>query len=71
MHEITINLHMHTRFSDGHGSHADIARAAIEAGLDAVIVTDHYVRIEGPQGYFREGTDRVLVRPRGDGGECE
>ena len=61
MHEITINLHMHTRFSDGHGSHADIATAAIGAGLDAVIVTDHNVRVDGPQGYYREGADRVLL----------
>jgi hypothetical protein len=61
MHEITINLHMHTRYSDGHGSHTDIARAAISAGLDAVIVTDHNVWVNGPGGYFREGTDRVLL----------
>ena len=29
MHEIVINLHMHTRYSDGAGSHRDIARAAL------------------------------------------
>ena len=40
MHEIILNLHMHTRYSDGTGSHRDIARAAIRAGLEAVIVTD-------------------------------
>ena len=31
MHEIVINLHMHTPYSDGHGTHDDIAQAAIRA----------------------------------------
>lgn len=61
MHEITINLHMHTRYSDGHGSHSDIVRAALDAGLDAVIVTDHNVWIKGPEGYVQDGTKRVLL----------
>ncbi|HUF39823.1 MAG TPA: CehA/McbA family metallohydrolase [Anaerolineales bacterium] len=59
--EITVNLHMHTRYSDGHGAHTDIARAALAAGLDAVIVTDHNIWISGLGGYFREGAGRVLV----------
>ncbi len=45
MHEIVVNLHMHTRYSDGTGTHKDIAQAAIKTGLDAVIVTDHNVLI--------------------------
>jgi len=61
MHEIVINLHMHTRYSDGHGSHQDIADAALETGLDAVIVTDHNVWVDGPQGYYRDGDKRVLM----------
>jgi predicted metal-dependent phosphoesterase TrpH len=51
MPEIILNLHMHTRYSDGSGLHADIAHAALNAGLDAVIVTDHNVLISGPAGY--------------------
>jgi len=31
MHEITVNLHMHTFFSDGHATHEEIARAALHA----------------------------------------
>jgi len=61
MHEVIINLHMHTRYSDGSGSHADIARAALRAGLDAVIVTDHNVWVQGPEGYYKEGAKRVLL----------
>ena len=61
MHEIITNLHMHTRYSDGTGLHADIARAALKAGLDAVIVTDHNVLVQGPEGYYKEGKNRVLL----------
>lgn len=61
MHEIIINLHMHTWYSDGHASHADIAQAAMRAGLDAVIVTDHNVWVKGIEGYFQENDRRVLL----------
>jgi hypothetical protein len=44
---------MHTRYSDGSGTHKDIAEAAIRAGLDAVIVTDHNVFVQGVEGYYR------------------
>jgi hypothetical protein len=53
MHEIVVNLHMHTRYSDGSGTHKDIARAAIQTGVDAVIVTDHNVLVQGVEGYYR------------------
>jgi hypothetical protein len=61
MHEIIVNLHMHTFYSDGHVTHAQIARAALQAGLDAVIVTDHNVWVNGPAGYYPDGRRRVLM----------
>jgi hypothetical protein len=61
MHEICVNLHMHTVYSDGHGTHQDIAKAALRAGLDAVIVTDHNVYVDGPEDYYQEGERRVLL----------
>jgi hypothetical protein len=61
MEEIVVNLHMHTRYSDGSGSHHDIALAAIEAGLDAVMVTDHNVLVQGFEGYIKSGVKRVLM----------
>jgi hypothetical protein len=61
MHEIVVNLHMHTVYSDGTGTHKDIADAAIKAGLDAVIVTDHNVLVQGVEGYYRIG--RSLTTP--------
>jgi hypothetical protein len=57
MHEIIVNLHMHTRYSDGTGTHKDIAEAAIKTGLDAVIVTDHNVLVRGMEGYYRAKRD--------------
>jgi hypothetical protein len=61
MHEIVVNLHMHTRYSDGTGTHKDIAHAAIQAGVDVVIVTDHNVLVQGVEGYYRVGRSRVLL----------
>ena len=50
MHEYIVNLHMHTPYSDGKGTHQEIAKAALHAGLDVVIVTDHNVWVNGPEG---------------------
>ena len=61
MHEVIVNLHMHTRYSDGSGTHKDLAQAAMRAGLDAIIVTDHNVLVKGVEGYYRSGPRRVLL----------
>lgn len=61
MEELVVSLHMHTTYSDGTGSHKDIADAALKAGLDAVIVTDHNVLVSGPEGYYKEGRRRMLL----------
>ncbi len=61
MHEIVINLHMHTLYSDGHVTHSQIAQAALRAGLDAVIITDHNVWVSGLDDYYIEGNRRVLL----------
>jgi hypothetical protein len=61
MRELVINLHMHTIYSDGTGEHNDLAEAAIKAGLDAIIVTDHNVWVQGTEGYYGDENQRVLV----------
>ncbi len=61
MNEILINLHMHTTYSDGSGTHADIVNAALESGLDAVITTDHNVLVNGPAGFYQDGDRKVLM----------
>lgn len=60
-HEIIGNFHMHTPYSDGTASHAQIAEAAIRAGLDAVIVTDHNVWVKGPEHFYGKDNQRVLM----------
>ncbi|MCZ7554139.1 MAG: hypothetical protein B6D39_09880 [Anaerolineae bacterium UTCFX2] len=61
MHEIVVNLHVHSHYSDGTGSHAEIAAAGLKAGLDAVITTDHNLYVDGPQGYYHDGDRKLLL----------
>jgi len=61
MPEVIVNLHMHTRYSDGSGTHQDIAKAALAAGVDAVIVTDHNVLVQGFEGYYKEKNKKILM----------
>jgi len=61
MHELTINLHMHTTYSDGSGTHADLGRAALNTGVDVLLVTDHNILVQGMNAYYRDGKKRVLV----------
>ncbi len=61
MQELTINLHMHTIYSDGSGTHAELGKAALKTGVDVLIVTDHNILVEGVNGYFRDGKQKVLV----------
>ncbi|MEZ4642447.1 MAG: hypothetical protein R3E31_06865 [Chloroflexota bacterium] len=40
----------------GKCKHHEIAEAAIAAGLDFIIVTDHNVWVDGGSGYYENGT---------------
>lgn len=51
-HEYVGNLHVHTVYSDGEGTHAEVAEAALLAGLDFVVFTDHNVWLADLDGYF-------------------
>lgn len=55
------NLHVHTCFSDGAGTHLEVAAAALRAGLDFVITTDHNVWVDGVDGYYHSESGRVLL----------
>lgn len=61
MYDYAGNIHMHTRYSDGTGSHRDIVEAAGRAGLDFVIVTDHNIWISGIEGYYQTKTGRRVM----------
>jgi hypothetical protein len=52
---------MHTPYSDGHASHEGIARAALQAGLDFVVTTDHNIWVGGLDGYRTFGEKKVLL----------
>ena len=52
---------MHTPYSDGRGTHEEIAQAAIKAGIDVVIVTDHNVWVKGPEGYYGDDDQKLLM----------
>ncbi len=54
------NLHVHTHYSDGEGSHTAIAEAALLAGLDFVAFTDHNLLVTGIEGYYGD-EDRGYV----------
>jgi hypothetical protein len=61
MHELIVNLHMHTTYSDGSAAHADLGRIALAAGVDVLLVTDHNVWVQGIDGYHTEGRKRTLL----------
>nr|MBN1229029.1 PHP domain-containing protein [Anaerolineae bacterium] len=66
LHEYVGNMHVHTPYSDGEAFHAEIARLAIAAGLDFVIVTDHNVWVQGVEGYYGEGATQQLLLLSGE-----
>lgn len=62
MAEIILNLHIHTKYSDGTGIHADIAEAALKSGtVDVVIVTDHNVYVQDVEKYYENGSRKILL----------
>jgi len=61
MKELIANIHIHTSYSDGSKSHAEIAKDAIKAEVDAIFFTDHNVYIEQVGGYFSNSDGRVLM----------
>jgi len=61
LYEYVGNLHMHTPYSDGAAYHAEIAEAAIQAGLDFVVVTDHNIYVDGVAGYYGDEQKVLLL----------
>lgn len=63
MPEIVGNLHLHTTSSDGTKTHDQVALAAIQAGLDLIIYTDHNIWVDGLEGWYRPpGHNREIFR---------
>ncbi len=53
-------IHVHSIFSDGSGTYPEIIRAAKEAGLDFLMVSDH-MTLEGKNKGFEGWYDKLLV----------
>jgi hypothetical protein len=60
------NLHAHTPYSDGEGSHSTIAKAAQAAGLDFVVATDHNILVKGVEGYYGDDTSGYVLLLTGE-----
>lgn len=56
------DLHLHTIYSDGNAHPAQVAVAAVEAGLDFIGITDHN-RAQSPRGLAPEGHGWPLLLP--------
>lgn len=61
MNETKFAIHIHTLYSDGNASHEDLVKIAEKAGLDGIITTDHNIWIEGLDGYYGEGKQKVML----------
>ena len=59
--ELACNFHMHTPYSDGEWYHAEIAQAALSAGLDVICVTDHNIWVSGLERYYERDGHRLLL----------
>lgn len=53
MHEYSGAIHIHSVYSDGTGKIKDIAKAALDSGLDFIILTDHNSLKSKEDGYER------------------
>jgi hypothetical protein len=52
MYEYSGNVHIHSDYSDGSGSVDDIASYAREAGLDFIVLNDHFSLYQNDEGYI-------------------
>jgi hypothetical protein len=60
------NLHVHTPYSDGSAYHNDVAEAALLAGLDFLIFTEHNVWVDGIEGYYGDDTRGYVLQLSGE-----
>ena len=61
--EVVGNFHVHTLYSDGTGTHREVAQAAARAGLDVLMFTDHNVWSEHHTGWYADASSgrKVLL----------
>jgi hypothetical protein len=59
-HVVSGCLHMHTQYSDGSGTVSDLVKAAVEADLDFIVITDH-MDLRAREGQGLHGDLQVVV----------
>lgn len=61
MEEMILGMHVHTNYSDGSASFAQLAELGMKAGLDALLFSDHNLLVQGVDGYYQRGRKRLLL----------
>ena len=61
MNETKFAIHIHTYYSDGNASHQKLIEIARKAGLNGLITTDHNIWIDGLDGYYGEGKQKIML----------
>jgi hypothetical protein len=61
MNEYKISLHIHTTYSDGNANHSELLEIAKKAGLNAIITTDHNIWVEGLDGFYGDGKEKLML----------
>ena len=61
MQELIVNIHIHSKYSDGVKTPPEIARDAARCGVDVIILTDHNVFPRGFDGYYSYKDKKVLL----------
>ncbi len=61
MNETKFAIHIHTHYSDGNASHEELVKIAAKAGLHGIITTDHNIWLDGLEGYYGQGKQKVML----------
>lgn len=61
MEELITNLHIHSVYSDGSGTHRQIAEAGLAANIDVLIVTDHNILVDNKEDYYFQDRKKLLM----------
>ena len=61
MNESKFCLHIHTKYSDGNANHEELINVARKAELDGIITTDHNIWVDGIDGFYGDGKNRIML----------
>lgn len=61
MQELLTNIHIHTTYSDGSKTHAEIIKDAVNTGIDVLFFSDHNIYVKGIEGYYNISGKQIMV----------